>query len=84
MTIEEKLEHFYDVSVKEAEKEAQQQLEKHQEHLEQILCEHKEIKQKKQNLRLKQRRKTQDTKLTKPSLQNSLRSNETGPRSRMN
>lgn len=53
MTIEEKLEHFYDVSVKEAEKEAQQQLEKHQEHLEQILCEHKEIKQKEAELAVK-------------------------------
>ncbi len=45
MTVEEKLQHFYDVSVKEAKKEADRQVEEHRRALEKQLEEHKKEKQ---------------------------------------
>ena len=45
MTIEEKLQHFYDVSVEEASGSASQALEEHKKHLAKMFSDHKQTRQ---------------------------------------
>ena len=72
MTTEEKLQHFYDVSMESAREEAQKALEEYRRALDDMFEEHKKEKEKSAELRLK----LQSVKLIKHYLQSSFTLNE--------
>ena len=76
MTTEEKLQHFYDVSMESAREEAQKALEEYRRALDDMFEEHKKEKEKSAELRLKLKRKMQSVKLIKHYSKSSFTLNE--------
>lgn len=84
MTIDEKLQHFYEVSLDEAREDAAQAIQEHKEHLARTLEDHKQTSRQNAEAEIKQRPAMSVVKSTRLFLPNRSLSEETCPENRKN